>query len=274
MKYENINVELEGAVKASLSIYIQENNSEISGDRKRPMVIICPGGGYEHLSPREGEPVAFQFIASGCNAAVLNYDVESDGMEHPLALMELAWATAHVRSHAKEYVIDPDKILIAGFSAGGHLAASLGCFWDKDWLSDKMGMDVNCYKPNGLILCYPVITSGKYAHRASFERLMGSKASQELEELLSLEKQVTDNVPPVFMWHTNEDTAVPLENTLLFAEALRKAGVSLEYHVFPHGFHGLALATEESSMPDKSTQEPQCEYWMILCKNWIKFCCL
>lgn len=271
MKFENVKVEIEGAVKAQLSLYIQESYPETYGDRKRPMVLICPGGGYEHLSVREGEPIAFQFLTAGCHAAVLQYDVAGDGMEHPLPLIELAWAVSYLREHADEYAIDRNKIIAAGFSAGGHLAASLGCFWDKEWLSETTGMDKNSYKPNGLILAYPVITSGEHAHKGSFANLMGSKASAELAELLSLEKQVTDKVPPVFMWHTGEDASVPLENTLLFASALRRAGVSFEYHVFPHGIHGLALATKETTMLDKNAVEPQCEQWILLCKNWIKY---
>lgn len=99
---------------------------------------------------------------------------------------------------------------------------------------------------------------------------MGDQASDELAALLSLEKQVTDKVPPVFMWHTCEDATVPLENSMLFASALREAGVSFEYHVFPHGIHGLSLATKETTMPDKNAVEPQCEQWITLCKNWIK----
>jgi len=271
MKFETKKVEVENAVKAQLMLYIQESYPETYGERKRPMIIICPGGGYEHLSVREGEPIAFAFLTAGCHAAVLQYDVAGDGMEHPLPVLELAWAVSYVREHAAAYAIDPDKIIVAGFSAGGHLAACLGCFWDKQWLSEKTGMAPDNYKPNGLILGYPVITSGEYAHKASFERLMGSNASPKLEALLSLEKQVTDKVPPVFMWHTVEDATVPLENSMLFAEALRRAGVSFEYHVFPHGIHGLALATKETTMRDKSTVEPQCEQWILLCKNWLRY---
>ena len=271
MKFETVKVDVEYAVKAQLMLYIQERYQEMYGDRKRPMIIICPGGGYEHVSVREGEPIAFQFLAAGCHAAVLQYDVAGDGMEHPLPLMELTWAVSYIREQADAYGIDGNKIVVAGFSAGGHLAASLGCFWDKPWLSEKTGMDKKRYQPNGLILAYPVITSGEHAHKASFERLMGSKASPELEALLSLENQVTDQVPPVFLWHTVEDASVPLENSMLFVKALRQAGVSFEYHVFPHGRHGLALATKETTMPDQSMVEPQCEQWILLCKNWLQY---
>ena len=120
-------------------------------------------------------------------------------MAYPQELKELAWSVAYLRAHADQYAIDKDKILVAGFSAGAHLAASLGCFWDKDWLEQELQMTKTCYQPNGLILAYPVITSGEFAHRGSFVNLMGDKAEAALEQALSLETQVTDKVPPVFM---------------------------------------------------------------------------
>lgn len=270
MKYENIKVDVENAVQATLSLYIQDSYPDEYGDRRRPLVVICPGGGYEYVSPREGEPIALQFLTAGCHAAVLWYDISKHGVEYPQELMELAWSVAYIREHADEYAIERNKILVAGFSAGGHLAASLGCFWDKDWLAKKMNMRMECYQPNGLILAYPVISSGAFAHRGSFVNLMGSKADDALEKELSLENQVTDKVPPVFMWHTFEDGTVPLENSLMFAEALRKAGVNFEYHVFPHGGHGYALATKETATREWNEIDPQCEQWMELCRNWLQ----
>jgi acetyl esterase/lipase len=235
------------------------------------MVLVVPGGAYEYVSPREGEPIAFNFMTAGCHSAILWYDVAGDKVEFPQSLKELAWSVAYIREHADEYSIDKDKIVVAGFSAGAHLAASLGCFWDKEWLEKDMGIDKEQYRPNGLMLAYPVITSGEFAHRGSIVNLMGSKASDELNDFLSLENQVTDKVPPVFMWHTFEDEAVPLENSIMFAQALRKAGVNFEYHVFPHGGHGYSLATKETVSLGWDATDPQCEQWMGLCKNWIKY---
>lgn len=271
MKYEKISITVSGTVQAALALYIQENYPDTYGERRRPLVLICPGGGYEHVSVREGEPVAFHFLTAGCHAAVLWYDISKQGVTYPQALKELAWSVAYIREHADQYAIDPDKILVAGFSAGAHLAASLGCFWDKEWLEQEMQMVRADYQPNGMILAYPVITSGTFAHRGSFEKLLGEKASDALEEELSLEKQVTDKVPPVFMWHTIEDETVPLENSLMFAAALRKAGVPFEYHIFPHGGHGYALATKETAMKVGAEIDPQCEQWIDLCKNWLKY---
>lgn len=272
MKCETIPVTVGGTVQAKLSLYIQEDYPETYGERKRPLVLICPGGGYHMVSVREGEPVALHFLTAGCHAAVLWYDTADQDAEYPQELVELAWSVAYIRARADQYAVDKDKIIVAGFSAGAHLAASLGCFWDKDWLEQKMQMAKTCYQPNGLILAYPVITSGEFAHRDSIVNLMGTKADAALEQELGLETQVTDKVPPVFMWHTFEDDVVPLENSLLFAGALKKAGVHFEYHVFPHGGHGYSLATAETQEKGGNEVEPQCEQWIALCKNWIAHC--
>lgn len=283
MKYEVIDIKIAHSVQATLTIYAHEDYPEVYGERKRPMIVICPGGGYEHVSPREGEAIALQFMTTGAHAAVLRYDVSGQGAEFPQHLLELAASVAYVRKHAAEYCIDPDKILVAGFSAGGHLAASLGCFWKEAWLEELMKQEVGAtmkdYQPNGEILAYPVITSGEFAHRGSFVKIMGSEAEQgyaglsatELEEKLSLENQVTSDFPQTFMWHTFEDGAVPLENSLFFAEALRKAGVNFEYHVFPHGGHGYALATKETAMKEGKEINDQCAQWIDLFKSWMKY---
>lgn len=283
MKYEVIDMKIAHSVQATLTIYAHEDYPEVYGERKRPMIVICPGGGYEHVSPREGEAIALQFMTTGAHAAVLRYDVSGQGAEFPQHLLELAASVAYVRKHAAEYCIDPDKILVAGFSAGGHLAASLGCFWKEKWLEELMqaetGATMKDYQPNGEILAYPVITSGEFAHRGSFVKNMGSEAEQgyaglsatELEEKLSLENQVTSDFPQTFMWHTFEDGAVPLENSLFFAEALRKSGVNFEYHVFPHGGHGYALATKETAMKEGKEINDQCAQWIDLFKSWMKY---
>lgn len=285
MKYEVIDMKIAHSVQATLTIYAHENYPQVYGERNRPMIVICPGGGYEHVSPREGEAIALQFMTTGAHAAVLRYDVSGQGAVFPQHLLELAASVAYVRKHAAEYCIDPDKILVAGFSAGGHLAASLGCFWKEKWLEELMqaetGATMKDYQPNGEILAYPVITSGEFAHRGSFVKIMGSEAEQgyaplglsatELKEKLSLEKQVTSDFPPTFMWHTFEDGAVPLENSLFFAEALRKAGVNFEYHVFPHGGHGYALATKETAMKEGKEINAQCAQWIDLFKSWMKY---
>lgn len=286
MKYQIVDIKIADSKQANLTLYVQEQYPQVYGERLRPMVLLCPGGGYEHISPREGEAIAMHFLTAGCHAAVLRYDVAGQGAEFPQHLLELAAAVSYIRENAGELTVNTDQILVGGFSAGGHLAASLGCFWHEEWLEKRMkkelGVTKESYQPNGLLLAYPVITAGEFAHRGSFERMMGKKAQQgcectgltgsALEAKLSLENQVTQKVPPVFMWHTFEDGTVPLENSMFFAMALRKAGVSLEYHVFPRGGHGYALGTVETAIqPACKEIDPQIPQWMDLCKNWIKY---
>ncbi len=208
--------------------------SDVNGFLTRPLVLICPGGGYEFTFDRKAEAIAVQYIARGFHACVLRYSVVP--AKFPQSLYELAWSVDYLRKHAAEYGIKPDKIIVAGFSAGGHLAASLGVFWDKDWLAKETELSAEQMKPNGLLLSYPVIASGKYAYRSSIENLMRKK-SKELEELLSLEHQVGKQVPPVFIWHTLTDRSIPIQNTLMFTEELVRNQVSVEVHIFPKGSH-------------------------------------
>lgn len=271
MIYEEVKVQIKNSKTATLSLYIQTEFSKFQTDVDKPMVLICPGGGYSHVSPREGEAIAFRMLANNCHAAVLVYDVDEETV-FPQHLLELAYSVAYIRNNAKKYHIAKDKIIVAGFSAGAHLAASLGCFWEKDFLQKEMSpLTKKDYEPNGLILGYPVITSGEHAHRGSFEKLLQAKVNdREMLDFVSLEKQVSESVPPVFMWHTFEDQAVPLENSLLFAEALREAKVNFEYHVFPHGGHGYALGTMETACDNKKEIDPQIPQWIGLCQKWIE----
>lgn len=269
MRHEVIKVDVEGAIQATLTTYILENYEEIVPDRVRPTVLICPGGAYCCCSERESEAVAMQFLSRGIHAVILRYDTCTQKVEFPQELKEAAWSIAYLREHSKEFHIAADKIYILGFSAGGHLAASLGVFWQEKWLSEMVKKDNECLRPDGVILGYPVITSGEYAHEDSIINLLGSQLSPEMKEKVSIEKQVTDKMPPVFMWHTFEDGLVPVENSLLLATALKKAGVSTEFHMFPRGDHGLSLANEETSHSDLSQVQKECQVWMKLCCKWI-----
>lgn len=255
---------------ALLTCFLKDN-TDGKPDARRKAVIICPGGGYEFCSTREGEPAAFQFLAMDCQAFVLHYS--TDPGIFPEALCELAAAVALIRRQAGEWHIDPNGICVCGFSAGGHLAASLGVFWNRKFLRERLGLEPEEMRPNGMILCYPVISSGEFGHTASFDNLTGRGISEFSREFLSLENQVGEQVPPVFMWHTDTDGTVPVENSLLFAWALKKAKVSLELHIYPQGRHGLALANEET---DKVTDDgrggyvvPCCQSWIELVKKWL-----
>ena len=208
---------------------------------RRPALVICAGGGYCYVSDREDEPVALRFLTMGFCAFTVNYRVAPN--RYPLALRDAAAAVAWVRGNAERLGVDPDRIALCGFSAGGHLAASLGVSWQREELFAPIGLTPVQVKPDALVLCYPVITAGEFAHRGSFEALTGSADLAE-HARFSLENQVTEQVPPTFLWHTWADTSVPVENTLLFASALRRAGVEAEVHIYPRGHHGMALANE------------------------------
>ena len=237
--------------KATLTTYIKEMYPGMQKPFHRPMVLICPGGGYEHHSPREGEAVAVKLLSLGMNAAILRYSLIPD--EFPCALYEAAYAVRYLREHAKEWDCDPDKIIIAGFSAGGHVAASLGTMWNskelEGFVKEYLHTEPEMIRPDGMLLGYPVITSGEKAHRKSFERLLGTRYEQLLESV-SLEERVTKDTPQTFLWHTVTDGAVPVENSMLFAQALQKEHIGFELHLFPHGNHGLGLGTRETDTAD------------------------
>lgn len=254
--------------KATLTTYVLRDFDDHGIVRMRPAVVICPGGGYEHVSEREAEAVALQYNARGFHAFIVDYSVAPD--IYPAALMEVAKAFAIIRENAAEWHVDTDKIVASGFSAGGHLAASLGVCWHEKWIAEDLGTTNEEIKPNGLLLCYPVITSGEFAHKGSFDNLLRERYS-DLREKMSLEKQVNKDTPKTFLWHTMTDETVPVENSLMFLNACRKAGVSVEAHLFPQGRHGLSLCNEETSTsPDKSDIQEECQIWIELAGVWLK----
>jgi acetyl esterase/lipase len=238
----------------------------LAGDEKRGAVLICPGGGYEYTSKREGEPVALQFNSAGYHAFVLDYSVAPN--KHPQPLLDLSRAICIIRENADKWKLDPQKIAVCGFSAGGHLAASLGVHWQKSYL-DIPGIEIGMNAPNALILSYPVITAGEFAHQGSFNNLLGAKPEPEVLQEMSLETQVNKDLPPTFIWHTLEDRSVPVENSLLFIQQLRKKKVPFEFHLYPKGPHGLSLATKETDNGEIGTY-PRVATWMKLCIGWLK----
>lgn len=227
----------------------------------RPAVIICPGGGYSGTCDREAEPVAVRFNALGCHSFVLRYNCAPS--RYPTALLELAAAVAEVRGHATEWHVDPDKIVVLGFSAGGHLAANLGTGWNREPVSRLFAPDQ--VRPNGMILCYPVISSGRFANQGSFVNLLGNDPDPALLARLSLEEQVSGDTVPAFIWHTYDDGCVPVQNALLMATALREHDIPLEMHIYPHGEHGLALANDQTAR-----NVPACQTWPELAVAWLR----
>ena len=254
---------VEGIAHATLTAYIINPEKDMASELRRPATVVCPGGGYAYTSAREGDPIARRFLASGHSAFVLWYDVMN--LPFPSHLLLAAKAVATVRENAEEWYIDPQNITIIGFSAGGHLAASLGVLWNRDYVKNALGYHNAEHRPDGMILSYPVITSGEYAHRGSFENLLLDRASEELLEETSLEKQISADTVPAFIWHTYEDSCVPVENALLMATALRANNVPVELHIFPHGGHGLSLVT-----PEVGGGPAECAVWTDMMIRWIE----
>ena len=212
-------------------------------EQERPAMIVVPGGGYRVVSPTEGEIVAKEFYAKGYQAFVCTYTTNLLGAAplHDQPIRDLSRAVRFVRRHAKEFCVKTDQVAICGFSAGGHLCGSLCVHYDDVPDAEYEGVS---NRPDAAILSYPVITSGEYAHRDSFVALLGDDPSEEQLAYVSLEKQVKDDTPPCFLWQTVTDELVPVENSYLFAEPLRKHGITHAHHAFSKGGHGLSLAHE------------------------------
>ncbi|MEO1780491.1 alpha/beta hydrolase [Enterococcus diestrammenae] len=252
--------------KVGLRTYVRENSPEIDLNRRRPAVVICPGGGYGMVSDREAEAVALEMVAKGYQAFVLTYSVAP--AVFPKALVQLAKAVAHVRQQAVEYAVDPEKIVVAGFSAGGHLAASLGVFWQADFLQQKLEASSSLWQPNALLLAYPVISAKEFGHQDSFKNLLQERYEERLA--YSLEDQVTSSVPPTFIWHTMEDGLVLVKNSFVFVEALQEHGVPVEFHAFMKGGHGLSLGTWETQSNGVYGIEKNIQSWPQLFATWLE----
>ncbi len=224
-------------------------------------VVICPGGGYGHLAMgHEGHDIAKWFNSFGVSGVVVDYRHKGKGYRHPSPLQDVQRAIRTLRAGASKTGIDPLRIGVLGFSAGGHLASSAGTHFDTGDSDAKDPIQRVSCRPDFMILCYPVIAFDRpYTHRGSQRNLLGENPSDELVVEMSNERQVTSKTPPTFLFHTDEDTGVPAENSVMFYLALRKAKVPAELHVYQKGRHGLGLA---KSVPGTSDWSGAVEAWM------------
>ena len=226
-------------------------------------IIVCPGGGYARLAEHEGRPVAEWLNSIGVTAYVLKYRL-GPRYHHPAMLQDATRAIRLVRSRAGEWGLDPARVGILGFSAGGHLASTAGTHFDAGRPDATDPVERVSSRPSLMILIYPVITMREKTHAGSKKNLLGENPPPELVALLSNEERVTKETPPAFLVHTTADAAVPVENALMFASALRAAGVPFELHVYERGPHGFGLGARQGA-PD-----PVLSTWPAHCAAWLR----
>lgn len=242
-----------GQEEPTLTPYLLEDG------KKHGAVIVCPGGGYSHKAAHEGGPIAQRLNEQGINALVLDYRVAP--YRHPAPLLDALRAIRYVRYHAEKLGVLPDKIGILGFSAGGHLTCTAATLYDKGNPEAEDPIDRVSARPDVFIPCYPVASLAHFWHQGSANNLLGDQQDMATLRKLTAEYQVTEDTPPAFIWHTAEDNAVPVENSLRLAKALVGHNVPVSMHIFPYGPHGVGLGNEES---------PLAEQWSYLLGEFLK----
>lgn len=264
----------------SIKTYILEKTDDTKTS-KRPFILVIPGGGYDHYGRHEQEQIALKMNSLGFSSAVLYYRLKPTKFPEPL--LDAALAVSFIRKNSEKWNLDPDKIILLGFSAGGHVAASLGAYWNSNLISYFSNLSPKEIKPNALVLSYPVITADKnFCHSGSINALLENLSENEkknllkitnsknLRDVISIEKHITNDFPPSFIWHTLADEAVPAENTIFLIQSLRRAKVEFEYHLFARGKHGLALSCAQTSNADGSNIEKECGIWPEMMINWLQ----
>lgn len=231
----------------------------INDEKKHPVVLVIPGGGYTHRADHEGEPTALWLNRQGINAFVFNYRVEP--YMYPVQLIDVQRAVKFIKFNADKFNIISDKVGVMGFSAGAHIACMLSEYFDEIFYENKDEIDALDARPDICVLCYPVITmNAQFAHEGSVKRLIGEK--KELISKLSGEMNVREDMPPVFLWHTAEDKSVPVRNSIEMAMALKQKEVPFELHIFPDGRHGTSIV---KCVGIKGTEK-----WPDILMDWLE----
>ena len=258
---------LEDRPMAQLIAYVAGKSDEMKGNEKRKAILGIPGGAYWLQSDAEADPVAHFFLAEGYNAFILRYSVgRGVDSKWPMPLYEASAAMKYIRDHAEELCIDPDFVFAIGFSAVGHLTAALGSLWDNDEIEAKLGMKKGYNRPTGTILSYPVISGLEYGHRGSINNILKQERDdEEARRSVSLELHVSEKTAPCFLWATRTDDAVPVQNTLLYAEALANHNIPFEMHIYPEGPHGLSLGKKYVKCP-----YPEVSAWTKDAIRWVE----
>ncbi len=247
-----------------MNAYLYEKSDELPELKKRPAVVVCPGGGYRICSAREADPIALKYVAQGFNTFVLYYSL-NDYSVFPNSVCDLSRALKHIRDNAEEYGVLSDKIAVCGFSAGGHVAATLGTLWNDPEIQKAAGVSGEENRPNAMILGYAV-TSTKWIYTNDDDfPIIRSIPPEKRAERLDCAGNIGDHTPPAFLFHTQEDNTVPVTDSLDFARAMIDKGRPCELHIFPNGWHGLSLATKLTGAEFDDVAQ-----WMPLSVNWLK----
>lgn len=270
---------------AYMDTYLLHNSKEYNVGKKRPLIIVCPGGGYAFTSDREAEPIALKFNSIGLHAVVLWYTVYDQVKNVPRnALVEAAACVKYIREHSEEWLVDHDQIIICGFSAGGHLALSLAVKWNQSWLSETLHTTSDQLKVNLCILGYPATMAEKVFDEDDFgfgstllkepntanERFYGVKQPTEKELAdYTLLNFVSEATPPMFIWHTYEDVLVDVNHSLMLGVKLREHHVPFEMHIFEKGEHGLGLC-DRTTARKASHHNDHVIHWFDLCEEWMR----
>lgn len=236
----------------------------------RDAVLVIPGGAYCHFCLREGQYTAFALLGRGVNAFVLRYSIGKDAV-YPRQLLDAARALKYIKENAEKYHIDENRIFAFGYSAGGHLLGTLAT--KHAFAEQELGLPRDYLKIRGAVFCYPVITAYGATHQGSFENLMKkplSEYTEEEKENLSIERCITKDTPPAFIWHTSEDKVVPINGTLRLCRAYAEAGQTVEMHIYPYGAHGTALGTEYTSNGKADHIQPRVVVWFEEALKWMK----
>ena len=251
--YSHYGFDNQGSTEGNLYAYILSTPA-ISTSRRRPAMLVIPGGGYSSTSSREAEPIAMRFLTAGYNVFILRYTCAP--ATFPVALREACMAMRYIRENAEAFEVDPAHVAAIGFSAGGHLCGTLGTMYDCPEVAD-LG-DAALLRPDALCMCYPVAVAWGNTHQGTFRNISGG--DEALRMRLSIDKLVRPDMPPVFLWHTRDDASVPVRNSLILAEALDEQGITFAMNIYAHGRHGLSTADDlvynTNDMPTYSPTVP------------------
>lgn len=239
-------IDIDPANNVYLNCYLHENPPiAFTKELARPAVVVCPGGGYSHLSEREADPVALEYLAKGYNAFVLYYSL-NEAATFPKPIVDLSKALKIIRENADAWHIIKDKIAVCGFSAGGHLCACLGVHWNLPEVMEKSGCKNGENKPNALILVYPAITTRGWLNEKHQRFTDEYHSLEEVKKLLDCSLHVGKHTPPTFLTHCFDDNVVSVKESLVFANVLEENDIPFEMHIFPNGIHGMGLGNLET----------------------------